>query len=283
MADALVEDDLEGMQKALEHLDRLLEREEVARALAEQDDETGKGAASAREQAEEEGEAGARPDEEGDRPGAAGDEDSEERRRDMAGGEEGEERRRIARADEEDQQGQGRSPEAEPRTGEPSENTEDQPGRQARAGEQQDRPGDMRSQPRDQAGRSSTLGGRFDPDRAMRDFAERGYQDWLEELRDAEALLPEGTPLRTEVTRLRERVEMIRREWRARALAPQFDLFLEFTARPLAETAEELQREIEERLSEDEFRLVDEGDIPERYREQVAEYFKRLADAEAAP
>ena len=114
----------------------------------------------------------------------------------------------------------------------------------------------------------------------MRDFIENGYTDWLDRLNDAESLLPQGSPVRTEVTRLRERIEMMRRDWRARALAPQFDLFLEYAAVPLAETAEDLQREIDRQLSAKEFLAVDEGDVPERYRARVAEYFKRLSEAE---
>lgn len=117
----------------------------------------------------------------------------------------------------------------------------------------------------------------------MRDFIERGYEDWLDELNDAESLLPQGTPVRTEVTRVRERIEMMRREWRARALAPQYDLFLEHTARPLAEAAEELQREIAKQLDAQEFLAVDEGQIPDRYRARVGEYFKRLSEAEGRP
>ena len=116
----------------------------------------------------------------------------------------------------------------------------------------------------------------------MRDFADSGYSDWLDDLRDAESLLPEGTEFRTEVTRIRERIEAMRREWRDRNLAPQYDLFLEVVARPLEDTAEMLQNEIEKNLSENEFHLADEGDIPERYKERVSTYFKRLSDAEGA-
>lgn len=134
------------------------------------------------------------------------------------------------------------------------------------------------SQNQDQRG--SATGGAFDSRRAMRNFADSGYRDWIDDLRDAETLLPEGTDLRTEVTRIRERVERIRREWRARALAPQYDLFLEMVARPLQDVAEMLQREIEKTLNEKEFLLTDEGDIPERYKDRVSKYFKSLSAAE---
>lgn len=115
----------------------------------------------------------------------------------------------------------------------------------------------------------------------MRDFAERDYEQWLDTLRDAESLLPWDSPTREELTRIRERVEAIRREWRARALAPQFDLFLEVAARPLVGAVDDLQKEIEAQLDQREFLLVDEGDVPDRYRRHVANYFRDLAEAEA--
>jgi hypothetical protein len=34
-------------------------------------------------------------------------------------------------------------------------------------------------------------------------------------------------------------------------------------------------------MDEKEFVLVDEGEVPERYRERVAEYFKRLSETES--
>lgn len=114
----------------------------------------------------------------------------------------------------------------------------------------------------------------------MRDFIDSGYQDWLEELRNAEALLPDSYEVRTELQRIREQIEAWRRVWRDRRLSPQFDLFLEYVASPLANAQAELQREIERRLHEREFVLTDEGQIPERYRKFVSEYFKELAEAE---
>ena len=83
------------------------------------------------------------------------------------------------------------------------------------------------------------------------------------------------------VTRIREDIEAIRRQYRDRQILPKRDLFLQKIARPLAETADRLQSEIERMLDEKEFVLVDEGDIPERYRERVATYFKNLSEAES--
>lgn len=245
VAESLVEDDLEGMQKALERLDRLLQREEIAGLRP---DESGR-----------EGEEGQAPGEgeEGQAPGQGEGEDSRDR---MARGQEGGEARSQERGQQEG------SPESQ---GEQGQSGQSQQGI-SRGGSEQ--------------AASSGPGGGFpnvaDARRAMRNFADSGYLDWLDDLRDAESLLPVGTEFRTEVTRIRERVEGMRREWRARALAPQYDLFLEVVARPLEDAAERLQSEIEKNLSENEFHLADEGDIPERYKERVSNYFKRLSEAE---
>ena len=107
-------------------------------------------------------------------------------------------------------------------------------------------------------------------------FVEEGYREWVDRLRDAEALLPQDSPQRNRLTRIREDVQGMRREWRERSLAPGFELYLERAVNPLQEVAAELQREIERKMGENEFLLVDEGDIPERYKKQVAEYFKQF-------
>jgi hypothetical protein len=116
----------------------------------------------------------------------------------------------------------------------------------------------------------------------LRQFVQQDYQQYLERLRNAEALLPPNSPFREDIARIRENVEALRRDWRQRELAPQFDLFLEMVEMPLIETATQLQREIQRRLEEKEFILVDEGEVPERYRRQVAEYFKQLSESETA-
>ena len=249
VAESLVQDDLEGMQKALERMDRLLDREEVAGRTRE--DAEGDRQAGAREDPEDEdgAEAGGGEEQDGETPGEG--EDAESR---VARAQEGGEQ--ASREGESHEGGRPASPEGE----ESSESRGDSQGSSRVDGSRND----------------------FDPRGAMRDFVDRGYQDWLRDLRDAETLLPPGTQFRTEVTRIRERIEMFRRDWRARALAPQYDLFLEVVARPLEEAADRLQHEIEKSLSKTEFLLLDDCDIPDRYKERVANYFKRLSDAEGA-
>jgi hypothetical protein len=286
VANALVGDDLEAMQKAMEQLDRLLEREEVARALEERERREGAGASDRETTEEEEARRGpGEPNEQSTQQGAAGEEqqDSEQTGPGQS------EAEREARAEQDEQPG------SQPGGQQPSEQSQDeqtqseQPGQSQQPGSPSDqgRPAGSRGQSPSNQNRAqpdaSADGGWIGADQAMRDFIENGYTDWLDRLNDAESLLPQGTPVRTEVTRLRERIEMMRRDWRARALAPQFDLFLEYAAVPLAETAEDLQREIDRQLSAKEFLAVDEGDVPERYRARVADYFKRLSEAEGRP
>ncbi len=253
VAESLVDDDLEAMQKALERMDGLLEREEVAGLRP--DDSGGEQQAGAREgpEQEEDAEAG----------GGRGEQESQ------APGENEESEGRVARAEEGGEQG---PQEGDSQQGGPEQSTE--------GGQSSQAQGDSRRAERNDGTRTGGSRNAFDSLGAMRDFADWGYQDWLRDLRDAETLLPPGTEFRTEVTRIRERIEMMRREWRTRALAPQYDLFLEMVARPLEDVAEQLHREIEKNLSEKEFLLTDEGDIPERYKERVSNYFKRLAEAE---
>ena len=115
----------------------------------------------------------------------------------------------------------------------------------------------------------------------MRDWIQGDYQEWLDKLRSAESLLPEESYYRDQIQGVREEIETMRREWKDRSIPPKFDLFLQMVDKPLVETADQLQREIEKRMDEKEFVLVDEGEVPERYRERVAEYFKRLSETES--
>ena len=245
VADSLVDDELEGMQRALERMDRLLDREEVAGLWSDE--------------AEGEQQAGSEQEEEAEAGGERGEQEGQ------TSGENGESEQRMARAEEGGQQGS-----------QDGESQQDSPGGSAQA------QGNSRGSERNNSTRAGGSRNGFDRRGAMRDFADSGYQDWLRDLRDVETLLPPGTKFRTEVTRIRERIEMMRQDWRRRALAPQYDLFLEVVARPLEDTANRLQREIEKNLSDKEFLLVDEGDIPDRYKERVSNYFKRLSDAEGA-
>ena len=111
-------------------------------------------------------------------------------------------------------------------------------------------------------------------------FVDRDYQDWLERLRNAEALLPENNDIRNQLELIRTRIEEMRRDYRRHSLAPKFDLLLAEVINPLAETADELDREIQKILKVKEFVLTDDGSIPSKYRKSVAEYFEALSNIE---
>ena len=117
---------------------------------------------------------------------------------------------------------------------------------------------------------------------AMREFVREGSLDWIDGLRNAESLLQDGSAARRRIARVREGIEDFRRQWRDRALAPQYDLFLETALHPLEEVAQQLQSEIERRMSARELMVADDGAVPEKYRKRVAEYFKELSESEGA-
>lgn len=315
----LVEDELEAMQMALENLDRLIpqggrEGQQTAQGTPGENES---GLSMEMPEGGEPGEEGqgnaGRPSEDGEPGQAPGEEPGQQAR----GGQPGEEGQQGQSAQEgqEGEQGQGQQPGQGQGQGQSQ-----QPGQQGQQGQgqgqgdsnspgqqgQQASPGQGQGQQNPQGGSpqggntggqpqgsTSTGNNPFAPftgatstsqswnDFDLEQFAEQDYREWLERLRDAEALLPEGSDYRNDITRLREQVEALRRRYRDREILPQYDLFLETIARPLAESADRLQSEIERMLDEKEFVLVDEGDIPERYRERVANYFKNLSEAES--
>ena len=237
-----VEDDLEGMQKALENLDPLL---------------------AMRQEGAEAGQAAEGGEEAGSAPG-----------REEQPGEDG-------------QGGQGREPGQEGRTGQSGQSgQEGQNASEASEGQQsggQSSASDGGS--RGQPGSRSAAGGNTGPggwDVNMRDFAERGYRDWIDRLRNAEALLPDNSAYREDFARVRDQVQYFRNYWRQRGLEPQYDLFLEKVAHPFEKAVDELQRDIQRLLSEKEFALADDGEIPEKYKQRVADYFKRLSESESS-
>lgn len=126
--------------------------------------------------------------------------------------------------------------------------------------------------------RRLSLNNRLLSPEAMRRFIESDYTEWRESLRNAEQLLPGDTPFREEISRIRENIDEMRRDFTRNRQAPKYDLFLENISTPLIKTAHELEQEINAILSKEEFAIVDEGNIPDQYQNQVAEYFKNLSE-----
>lgn len=113
---------------------------------------------------------------------------------------------------------------------------------------------------------------------SMRRFAESDYRQWMDSLRNAEQLLPGENPSRERIARIRQAIEEMRLDFHRDRQPPQYELFLKSVADPLLETARELDKKIQSLLSQDEFVLLDEGGVPDRYRDQVADYFKKVSE-----
>ena len=126
-----------------------------------------------------------------------------------------------------------------------------------------------------------------DPDaqtpKAMGEFAEKGYRDWLNRVRNAETLLPPRDAARQQLTAIRREIEKIRRDFRQRDLVPRFELFLQNVAQPLQDVVHQLELDIQHLKRERQFVLQDDGSIPDQYKKRVADYFQALSESEEEP
>ena len=89
-------------------------------------------------------------------------------------------------------------------------------------------------------------GGPQDPD-ALRRFAEGGFRDWMNRLREAESLLPADLGVRQRLTGIREDLAGIGRDYYRKGAVPQYDLVFDRAIKPLTLSAEELSVLIRER------------------------------------
>lgn len=129
-------------------------------------------------------------------------------------------------------------------------------------------------------GRDGRFGwGPQDPD-ALRRFAEGGFRDWMDRLREAESLLPADLNVRVRLTGIREDLAGIGRDYYRKGAVPQYDLIFERAIKPLTLSAEELSVLIRERKGDYGLSAGKADEIPEQYRARVAEYFKALTESE---
>lgn len=118
-----------------------------------------------------------------------------------------------------------------------------------------------------------------DPD-ALRRFAEGGFRDWMDRLREAESLLPADLNVRQRLTGIREDLAGIGRDYYRKGAVPQYDLIFDRAIKPLTLSAEELSVLIRERKGDYGLSAGKADEIPEQYRARVAEYFKALTESE---
>jgi len=128
-------------------------------------------------------------------------------------------------------------------------------------------------------GRAGGGGGEWAP-QDMERFIDSDYRRWIESIRNAESLLPDGNANRPRLTGIREDIERMRRDYRRHTVPPQFDMFLDRIAWPLAETAAQIDVQIKAMLEDREFALAREDEVPAQYQKLVADYFRALSEAE---
>lgn len=131
--------------------------------------------------------------------------------------------------------------------------------------------------------------GGFGPEDLER-FVNRDYTRWLDAIRNAEALVtqeltaptgnPDGPDPRRELSRAREAIGDMRRDYRGSGVASRYEAFVERVVTPLEQAALGLDERLKELLLPGEFNLEQRVDVPSQYKERVAEYFKALSEAE---
>jgi len=108
-------------------------------------------------------------------------------------------------------------------------------------------------------------------------FLEGDYRNWVEGIRAAESLLSDGD-VRRELSGVREDIDRVRRRFRRDKVPPRFDLVYDRITRPLQQAAKSLEQEIARESGEYAVGIERFDTVPERYREQVADYFKALSE-----
>ena len=109
-----------------------------------------------------------------------------------------------------------------------------------------------------------------------RRFAEGGFRDWMDRVREAEALLPDDLGIRQRLTGIREDLAGIGRDYHRDGVLPQYDLIFDRAIKPLTLSVKELSDLIRARKAD--FAAGKTDEIPEQYRARVAEYFKALTE-----
>ena len=115
-------------------------------------------------------------------------------------------------------------------------------------------------------------------DEEMRRFFDSDYRRWTEALRNAEALLPEENSARGRIFDSRTAIDAMRRGFLRNRTLPGPVLFTEQITTPLSGAAEELKREIARRLNAAEYNISADVEVPARYSDRVAQYFKALSE-----
>lgn len=112
------------------------------------------------------------------------------------------------------------------------------------------------------------------------DFLNGDYREWSDEIRSTESLLREGSDIRRRLGGVREDIDGIRRRYRRDGTRPRFDLVYDQVVKPLQLAAEDLRDQLAREAGEFTVGIERLEAVPERYRKQVADYFRSLSESE---
>jgi hypothetical protein len=102
-----------------------------------------------------------------------------------------------------------------------------------------------------------------------------GYREWLTRLGEVEALL-DSPDLRSEVSRVRDRVRTARSDYRRHGEPPRWELVEIEMAAPLSGVRDRLIEELARRQSPEALVPIDRDLVPPRYLEVVRRYYENL-------
>jgi hypothetical protein len=294
-AEKILGDDTEALQLARSELDQLLEQleEEIAegRGTTVDTNSASGGAGSPGAEAERDRSASAAADaaEESRNPALAGaDRGEAERGSGQEPGErqgegDGQTSGELAGAEgQEGQQGQGRggSGEGEQSTQTAANSGQRSPGQGGGGGGGQganERSGQTGGDP----GRMffENMGGDGGGTRGGGPLTGGGYRDWLTRLGEVEELL-DSPDLRSEVSRVRDRVRTTRADFNRHGEPPRWDLVELEMAVPLSGVRDQLIQELARRQSPEALVPIDRDLVPPRYSELVRRYYENLGATE---
>jgi membrane protein YdbS with pleckstrin-like domain len=165
-------------------------------------------------------------------------------------------------------------------------NRGDQSGQQASNGNRENQPG----------GQQANNNRRGNGQRSGRNFFDRGaedpnglggtgpirgeeYRQWSERLGNIEEML-EQPELRSQVTRIRDRVRNVRSEFKRHAKDPQWDLVRAQILNPLTELRDRLNQELLRHQSSEALVPIDRDPVPSKFSELVRRYYEQLGKSE---
>ena len=117
-----------------------------------------------------------------------------------------------------------------------------------------------------------------DPNQFDRDSAPLtgdDYLDWVDQLRDIEAMAPDAK-LRANIATIREQAREIRKQFKRHSKDPNWPLVREKLLRPLNELQQEVTAELIRRSNKNATLPVDKKVVPNRYKSMVEKYFESL-------